>query len=82
VVPAFGLETIDHTVPFQTITNVSTAEPDPVTVLPTATHCVALTHETEDSRSEIVPAFGLETIDHALPSHAITNVSSAEPENE
>jgi hypothetical protein len=29
---AFGLETIDHTVPFQTITNVSTTEPDSVTV--------------------------------------------------
>jgi hypothetical protein len=27
MVPAFGLGTIDHTVPFHTITNVSYAEP-------------------------------------------------------
>jgi hypothetical protein len=27
----------------------------------------------------MVPAFGLDTIDHTLPSHTIANVSSTEP---
>jgi hypothetical protein len=72
VVPAFGLDTIDHTVPSQTITNVSVAEP--VSVEPTATHSATLTHDTEYSASLMVPAFGLDTIDHTVPSHTITNV--------
>jgi hypothetical protein len=75
-VPAFGLATIDHTVPFHRITNVSVAEP--VYVRPTATHSVTLTHDTETSRS-LLAAFGLATIDHTLPSHTIVNVSNAEP---
>jgi hypothetical protein len=79
LVPAFGLDTIDHTLPSHTITNVSTAEP--VDVEPTATHSDALTHDTEYSPSALVPAFGLDTIDQAVPSHTITNVSTAEPVN-
>jgi hypothetical protein len=71
--PAFGLETIDHTLPSHTITNVASTEPE--TVLPTATHSVALTHDTDLSTSLLVPALGLETTDHTLPSHTITNVS-------
>jgi hypothetical protein len=71
-VPAFGLATIDHIVPSHTITNVSVAEP--VSVEPTATHSVTLTHHTEYSQSLMVPAFGLDTIDHTLPSHTIANV--------
>ena len=71
-VPAFGLDTIDHTVPSHTITNVSVAEP--VSVEPTATHSATLTHDTEYSPSLMVPAFGLDTIDHTLPSHTIANV--------
>ena len=72
VVPAFGLDTIDHTMPSHTITNVSVAEP--VSVEPTATQSDALTHDTEYSPSLMVPAFGLDTIDHTVPSHTITNV--------
>jgi hypothetical protein len=77
MVPGLGLGTIDHTVPFHTITNVSSAEP--VDVRPTATHSVALTHDTERSTSSLVPAFGLDTIDHTVPFHTITNVSFTEP---
>ena len=51
----------------------------PVSVEPTATQSDALTHDTEFSASSLVPAFGLGTIDHTLPSHTITNVSIAEP---
>jgi hypothetical protein len=72
-VPAFGLDTIDHTVPSHTITNVSNAEP--VNVEPTATHSDALTHDTELGPSMTVPALGLGKTDHTLPSHTITNVS-------
>jgi hypothetical protein len=54
-------------------TNVSIAEP--VFVKPTATHSDTLTHDTENSPSKTVPAFGLDTIDHTVPSHTITNVS-------
>ena len=78
LVPAFGLDTIDQTVPSHTITNVSEAET--VAVRPTATQSDALTHDTENSRSSLA-AFGLETIDQAVPSHTITNVSKAEPVN-
>jgi hypothetical protein len=49
----------------------------PVSVRPTATQ--SDTHDTEDSLSKVVPAFGLDTIDHTVPSHTITNVSVAEP---
>jgi hypothetical protein len=77
MVPAFGLDTIDHTVPSHTITNVSSAEP--VYAEPTATHSDTLTHDTELSLSMTVPAFGLDTIDHTVPSHTITNVSVADP---
>jgi hypothetical protein len=77
MVPALGLDTIDHTVPSHTITNVSVAEP--VNVRPTATHSDALTHDTDHSASSLVPAFGLDTIVHTLPSHTITNVSKPEP---
>jgi hypothetical protein len=73
MVPAFGLDTIDHTVPSHTIVNVSVTEP--VFVRPTATHSDTLTHDTENSASSLVPAFGLDTIDHTVPSHTITNVS-------
>jgi hypothetical protein len=76
-VPAFGLGTIDHTVPFHTITNVSIAEP--VSVEPTATQSDALTHDTDHSQSKTVLGLGLDTIDHTVPSHTITNVSNAEP---
>ena len=51
----------------------------PVFVRPTATQSDALTHDTKFSSSRLVPAFGLDTIDHTLPSHTITNVSYAEP---
>ena len=44
----------------------------PVSVRPTATQ--SDTHDTEDSLSKVVPAFGLDTIDHTMPSHTITNV--------
>ena len=71
--PALGLATIDHSMPSHTITNVSV--PESVSVRPTATHSVALTHDTDNSRSLLVPALGLDTIDHSTPSHAITNVS-------
>jgi hypothetical protein len=73
-VRAFGLATIDQSVPSHTITNDS--EPEPVIVEPTATHSDALRHDTELSES-LLPAFGLDTIDHAIPSHSITNVSYA-----
>jgi hypothetical protein len=58
-VPAFGLGTTDHTLPSHTITKVSKAEP--VSVEPTATHSDTLTHDTDNSRSSLVPAFGLGT---------------------
>jgi hypothetical protein len=74
-VPAFGLATIDQSMPSHTIVNVSIAEP--VFVRPTATQSDALTHDTDTSRLSPVPAFGLDTIDHAIPSHSITNVSYA-----
>jgi hypothetical protein len=48
-------------------------------VRPTATQSDALTHDTADNRSLLVPAFGLDTIDHTVPFHPITNVSIAEP---
>jgi hypothetical protein len=51
----------------------------PVFVEPTATQSDALTHDTENSSSVMVPAFGLGTIDHTLPFHTITNVSRTEP---
>jgi hypothetical protein len=63
--------------PVNETTNVSTTSP--VSVIPTATHSVALAHDTENSMSRLVLALGLVTIDHALPSHTITNVSLAEP---
>ena len=47
----------------------------PVFVEPTATQSDALTHDTENSSSVMVPAFGLGTIDHTVPFHTITNVS-------
>ena len=50
----------------------------PVSVKPTATQSDALTHDTEPSTSKLV-TLGLETIDHTLPSHTITNVSLAGP---
>jgi hypothetical protein len=59
-VPAFGVGTIDHTLPFHTIANVSVAEP--VLVDPTATHSNALTHDTDSNSSLLVLAFGLGTI--------------------
>jgi hypothetical protein len=76
-VPAFGLDTIDHTVPSHTIVNVSIAEP--VFVRPTATQSDALTHDTETSRLSPVPALGLDTTNHTVPSHTIVNVSYAKP---
>jgi hypothetical protein len=66
--------------PVNETTSVSSGESD--LVVPTATHSDALTHETDLSTSLLVPALGLETTDHTMPSHTITNVSSAEPENE
>ncbi|MEJ6511686.1 MAG: hypothetical protein QNL69_05860, partial [Acidimicrobiales bacterium] len=48
----------------------------PVFVRPTATQSDTLTHDTERSRSKLFPALGLDTIDHTLPSHTITNVSN------
>jgi hypothetical protein len=77
LVPAFGLDTIDQTVPSHTITNVSKAEP--VSVRPTATQSDALAHDTEYSRSSLVPGLGLDTTDQAVPSHTITNVSKTNP---
>jgi hypothetical protein len=50
-----------------------------VDVEPTATQSDTLTHDTDSSPSVMVPAFGLDTIDHTVPSHTITNVSTAEP---
>jgi hypothetical protein len=63
--------------PSHTIVNVSIAEP--VFVRPTATQSDALTHDTDTSRFSLVPAFGLDTIDHTLPFHTIVNVSYTEP---
>jgi hypothetical protein len=77
MVPAFGLDTIDHTLPSHTIANVPSAEP--VCVKPTAPTSDALTHDTEINSLLLVPAFGLDTIDHTLPSHTIANVSWTEP---
>jgi hypothetical protein len=71
-VPEFGPGTIDHTLPFHTIANVSKAEP--MAVRPTATHSDALTHDTESSES-LLATFGLGTIDHTEPFHIIANVS-------
>jgi len=51
----------------------------PVFVRLTATQSDALTHDTENSSSSMVPGFGLGTIDHTVPFHTITNVSNAEP---
>jgi hypothetical protein len=76
MVPALGLGTTDHTLPFHTIVNVSVAEP--VYVEPTATHSDTLTHDTDSSPS-LVPTLGLDTTDHTLPSHTIVNVSFPEP---
>jgi hypothetical protein len=78
MVPAFGLDTIDHTVPSQTITNVSVAEP--VSVEPTATQSDALTHDTDHSSSLLVPAFGLGTI-VALSTTAPAGVETTTPPN-
>ena len=75
--PGLGLVTIDHTLPFHTIANVST--PEPVSVKPTATHSDALTHDTDFSASLLVPGLGLVTIDHTLPFPTIANVTYAEP---
>jgi hypothetical protein len=77
LLPAFGLDTIDQSVPSHTITNDS--EPEPVHVEPTATHSDTLRHDTDKSVSSLVPAFGLDTIDHTMPSQTIVNVSTAEP---
>jgi hypothetical protein len=52
-----------------------------VYVEPTATQSDTLTHETEDRKSSVVPAFGLETIDHTVPFQTITNVSTTEPDS-
>jgi hypothetical protein len=78
MVPALGLDTIDHTVPSQTITNVSVAEP--VSVEPTATQSDALTHDTDHSSSLLVPAFGLGTI-VALSTTAPAGVETTTPPN-
>jgi hypothetical protein len=43
-------------------------------VPPTATQYDALTHDTEYSRSSMVPALGLVAIDHPLPFQTIVNV--------
>jgi hypothetical protein len=72
-VPALGLGTTDHTLPFHTIVNVSVAEP--VSVEPTATHCDTLTHDTEYSLFSTLPTFGPATIDHTEPFHTIVNVA-------
>jgi hypothetical protein len=66
----FGLETIDHALPFQLSTRVervpwlNMSEPPS----PTATQLVALVHVTAEKEmfSEL-GGFGLETIDHVLP---------------
>jgi len=63
--------------PVKDSTNVSYAEP--VSVKPTATHSVALTHDTDASSSSLVPGLGLGIIDHSVPFQTITNVSYAEP---
>jgi hypothetical protein len=78
MVPAFGLDTIDHTLPFHTIANVSTAEP--LSVEPTATHSDALTHDTEFNSLLLVSAFGLGTI-IALSTTAPAGVDTTTPPN-
>jgi hypothetical protein len=70
-VPALGLDTIDHVVPFHAITNV---EVGVVRVYPTATQSDALAHDTDFSSSLVPLASGLDTTDHAEPSQDITNV--------
>ena len=71
--PALGLDTIDHVVPFHAITNVAVGLPK---LLPTATQSDALAHDTDIS-SSWVPPLGLDTVDHAVPFHAITNVEGS-----
>jgi len=73
--PALGLDTIVHAVPFHTIANVVSWVIMPV--YPTATQYDALTHDTDVNLS-VVPALGLDTLDHDEPFHTIANVV---PEN-
>jgi hypothetical protein len=51
----------------------------PTSACPTARQSDALIHDTELSTSKLVPALGLDTIDHTDPFHTITNVAYAEP---
>ena len=61
LVPALGLDITNHSEPFHFIARVSMTSV-PSSVDPTAMHSDALTHETDDSRSLVVPALGLAEI--------------------
>jgi hypothetical protein len=67
-VPLFGLDTIDHTLPFHDSISVRSSEL-PFRYRPIAMHEVPDTHETSLSSLKPVPLFGLDTIDHTLPFH-------------
>jgi hypothetical protein len=70
LVPALGLDTVDHDDPSHTIANVVPENGEPV--YPTATQYDALTHDTDCSSFE--PLLGVDMVDQAVPFHAIANV--------
>jgi hypothetical protein len=73
-----GLDINVQTLPFQTIASVVIEFPS--SWLPTATHEVADTHDTElSSLSLPLPALGLVTRDQTLPFDTITSVSRSNP---
>ena len=76
--PRSGLGATDHDEPFHDSTNGSDCAP--VTIRPTATHVVELTHDTERSELSPVPTFGLGTTDHTEPFHESTRVVSCTPD--
>jgi hypothetical protein len=79
-VPALGLDTIDHAVPFQDITNVVSKFMLPE--YPTAMQFDAVVHDTDISLLLEPPPLGLDTVDHVDPSHTIANVVPANGEPE
>lgn len=65
--PAFGLETIDHLVPFHVSTRVLAYDDELQS--PTAVHAAVDEHETPDSEDGYENTFGDDTIDQDAPFH-------------
>jgi hypothetical protein len=71
--PAPGLDTTDHSIPFHTSTNELRG---PIEVeSPTAVHEDTLKHDTEDNTLSEAPVLGLDTTDHSVPFHISINVT-------